>query len=388
MASREIPVVMLDLHDRKVFDTLIMHLDIENKVKEAKQLAGQRGLEFEGKLPGKLRDKLIKRAIRYNTVRHQWLFDKDQIDNFDQHELAFFIDVLNMVLNDDGCSDSDSDSDDNDDDDDDSVVNTGNKLNADDEKEKPWESLFENIKKTAGDGSQQEPRAFTDAQLLKVIKHLIDMTEISYLRAYERAFTQGPPKLKKRLLKTELYDQHCHLPISDFIQNLAADGVTTIRQVQHMFDNWEPRELTTEEKATWEEIAPTKLPTMTDILAERLDTIGVVYAESDLPIGNYQRRFMLAKGNQDRWKEEVKKKLKDKILLNLKHKLKTIQSVYFDIFQSPHIYGAPRSHIHVILNLRDGVVNVLMLLRVIYRSKFTKPRQREGDPECDHERRS
>ena len=107
-----------------------------------------------------------------------------------------------------------------------------------------------------------------------------------------------------------------------------------------MFDKAEPREMTTQEKATWKELAerenwPTKLATMAEVLAER-DTIKAVDAKS----GNYQRRFRLAKRNQDVWKTAVQEKLKDKVLLKLKHKLRTIWSVYFDIFQSPHIYGA------------------------------------------------
>ena len=71
LANREIPVLMLDAQMRPL---LGVQIDPDN------QKAG--------------RDALIDAAIAANTARHEALWELGKVQSYDQHDLAYFCDVL------------------------------------------------------------------------------------------------------------------------------------------------------------------------------------------------------------------------------------------------------------------------------------------------------
>jgi hypothetical protein len=71
LANREVPVLMINTEHRPPLGVAVSRSDPST------------------------RDELITKAIDFNTKRHQELWELGKIQSFDQHELAFFFDVLN-----------------------------------------------------------------------------------------------------------------------------------------------------------------------------------------------------------------------------------------------------------------------------------------------------
>ena len=139
LANRDVPVLMLDLEARPSLGVTV------NRTQPS------------------TRDDLIAKAIEVNLARHQELWKLGRIQGYDQHYLAFFFDVLN------GDGDSST------------TVRLGS--GASDE-----QSLFESLRDaeaaaaTAGGG-----QPFTEAQLERVLNHLIEMMAQTHLRAIPAA---------------------------------------------------------------------------------------------------------------------------------------------------------------------------------------------------------
>jgi hypothetical protein len=138
LASRDIPVLMVDPEVRPPLDVVVK--------------------------PGEpsTRDELIAKAIDINLVRHQELWALGKVQSYDQHDLAFFFDVLNG----DGKADT--------------TVNLGQGLSSGSEEQ----TLYESLRSAEADDEAGNlgGRSFTQEQLELVINHLIEMMAQTFLR--------------------------------------------------------------------------------------------------------------------------------------------------------------------------------------------------------------
>ena len=142
LASRDIPVLMLDPQSRPLLGVKISPTDPTT------------------------RDALIAKAIETNTARHEELWALGKVQSFDQHDLAYFFDILNG----DGNSAT-------------TVTVTGSKAGSG-----GTQSLYESLKtaeklKAMGDATV----AFTPAQVELVINHLVEMMAQSHFRVLPAA---------------------------------------------------------------------------------------------------------------------------------------------------------------------------------------------------------
>ena len=143
-ANRDIPVLMID-----------------------SQLRPSLGMTINPADGPQARDTLIDRAIEANTARHEELWKLGKIQSYDQHDLAYFYEILN----DDGDSSTTA------------LVLTAGSF---DRSVRDDMSLYASIKTAAetvaGDGSP-----FTQAQMLRVVDHLVEMMGESLFRALPAA---------------------------------------------------------------------------------------------------------------------------------------------------------------------------------------------------------
>ena len=144
LSNRDIPVLMIDPEDRS---------DDLSKVRE--QLSG-----VETANPDEdPRDTLVREAIALDTYRHRALWAIGKIQQYDQHYLAFFFDVLNC----DG---------------DPTTTVDLHRMSAESEEQTLYESL-----RDAEDAAGVVARPFTETQLEMVLKHLIGMMAQSHIRS-------------------------------------------------------------------------------------------------------------------------------------------------------------------------------------------------------------
>jgi hypothetical protein len=119
--------------------------------------------------PGELstRDELIAKAIEINLARHQELWALGKVQSYDQHDLAFFFDVLNG----DGKADT--------------TVNLGLSLSGGSEEQ----TLYESLRSLEADGEAGNlgGRPFKQAHLELVINHLVEMMAQTFLRVQPAA---------------------------------------------------------------------------------------------------------------------------------------------------------------------------------------------------------
>jgi hypothetical protein len=160
LASRDIPVLIVDPQPRPSLGVTINPADPTEQEHFGALSLEEQEAEKEAK-----RDALITAAIEANTARHEELWALGKVQSYDQHDLAYFFDVLN----DDGNSAT--------------TVTVAGGTGAGD-----TQSLYESLKtaeklKATGDDAV----AYTPAQLESVINHLVEMMAQTHFRALPAA---------------------------------------------------------------------------------------------------------------------------------------------------------------------------------------------------------
>lgn len=136
LACRDIPVLMLDVQSRAPLDATVSSSDRQTSS----------------------RDALITKAIEANTLHHEELWALGKTQSFDQHDLAYFFDVLNCDGNSATCATI-------------SVAAPGY-----------TQTLYHSLKTAELMAMGDAPVAFTTSQLERVINHLVEMMAQSHFR--------------------------------------------------------------------------------------------------------------------------------------------------------------------------------------------------------------
>lgn len=149
LANRDIPVLLLDTQPRPTLGVAIDAADPTT------------------------RDELITKAIDANLARHQALWAQGKVQQYDQHDLSYFIDVLK----DDG-----------------EVATAASVERAEDNPLSKQQSLYESLRELLRDEQAKgvasgvsNGRPFTHEQLERVINHLVEMIAQSHLRSLPAA---------------------------------------------------------------------------------------------------------------------------------------------------------------------------------------------------------
>jgi hypothetical protein len=186
LASRDIPVLMLDTQTRPSLGDLLMPLktraqeagiDEDNITIASKANNPERALielivqeitdseltdatTLRAELEPMMRDELITKSIQANTVRHQELWAAGKVQSYDLHDLAYFFDVLN----------------------DDGDVETAVSLLSDKSGGTDLQSLYESLQDAEAADAENGSQPFTPAQLERVINHMVEMMAQGHLR--------------------------------------------------------------------------------------------------------------------------------------------------------------------------------------------------------------
>ena len=170
LASRNIPVLMVDTQMRPTLGVTIDQADPS------------------GPTPAELvtwRDKLITKAIEQNLERHRELWALGKVQPYDQHDLAWFHDVL--------CDDGDA--------------NTAVSLGGGENASNFDQSLYESLRHAeTAEESDSGGRGFTPEQLERVINHMVEMMAQGHIRVLpaeeiEKLAPGFDPKLPELLQK-------------------------------------------------------------------------------------------------------------------------------------------------------------------------------------------
>eukprot|EP01046_Picozoa_sp_COSAG06_P046212 COSAG06_NODE_6514_length_2898_cov_3.997998_2_plen_729_part_01 len=120
-------------------------------------------IDYDAKDPA-VRDQVITKAIEKNLERHQQLWALGKVQSYDQHDLAYFYDVLN----DDGEART--------------VVSLRRDKSSDKSGGSDQHSLYESLRDAEKANASGAGRPFTQEQLERVINHLVEMMAQSYIR--------------------------------------------------------------------------------------------------------------------------------------------------------------------------------------------------------------
>jgi hypothetical protein len=218
LANRDIPVLMLDTQPRPSFGDVLSPLKTrakeagidEQKIEEANTandperalielIINEMGVRSDSdttdmklqtlraELESMVRDELIDKAIAANKARHEELWALGKVQQFDQHDLAYFFDVLN----------------------DDGDANTTVAIGRDSSGGMYSQSLFKSIKHSEKVGGE-DSLPFTQEQLVRVIDHMVEMTAQSF-------FMVLPAAKREELQQQENFD-----PMSHYSETLEA----------------------------------------------------------------------------------------------------------------------------------------------------------------------
>ena len=147
LANRDIPVLMLDSQPRPVSEIVIKSDD------------------------PKTRTQLVAEAIKNNEARHKKLWEMGKVQSYDQHDLAYFFDVLN----DDGDAGTSA------------WVEEAKDEDANSSELTEEDSLLASLERSEKEGREGPGRAFTAEHLDEVVDHLIEMMAETHWRALPKA---------------------------------------------------------------------------------------------------------------------------------------------------------------------------------------------------------